>query len=95
MASTVALRKRRCFGRVALSAMAGKRGGFGRGFCPWRFHALRGKVALGLAHSFTGVTKSVLTLHSSGTGRMRSLCGLWFFELQGLRSRFVTASPSI
>jgi len=35
-----------------------------------------GKVALGLGLGFTGVTKSVLTLHSSGTGRMRSLYGL-------------------
>ena len=61
---------------VWLSVATAKRGGLGRLFCPWLVCVSRCKVALGLGRSFTGITKSVLTLHSSGTGRMRALYGL-------------------
>lgn len=53
---------------------------------------MRGKVAL-LGRGFTSAAKSILTLHSSGTGRMRSLYGLWGFELSGLRPSFVIGQP--
>ena len=92
---TATLRNHRYFCRVALSAVTGKRGGFGRLFCSWQVYVSRGKVALGLGRGFTSVPVSVLTLHSRGTGRMHTLCGLWDFELLGLRPGFVPASPSI
>jgi len=40
---TATLRNYHCFCRVALSAVTGKRGGFGGLFCPWQFYVLRVK----------------------------------------------------
>jgi hypothetical protein len=81
--------------KLASSAVTGKQGNFGRLFCPWRFYVLRGKVTLGLGRSFTSVPVSVLTLHSSGTGRMRSLHGLRLLNFRGSGQVLRSASPSI